>query len=99
MYSKTCVKSHSKIDKTKILMTNGSLMKLNVILLTCIKQSLALNTIFWSFRGLPFYTGFTVYQVSTQSEGQLSYKSAVLAIDKPYVWVMTVLNVFSIPVM
>ena len=26
-YSKTCVNGHSKIDKTKILMTNGSLMK------------------------------------------------------------------------
>ena len=27
MYSKTCVKGHLKIDKTKIFMTNGSLMK------------------------------------------------------------------------
>ena len=27
MYSKTCVKQQLKIDKTKILMTNGSLMK------------------------------------------------------------------------
>ena len=27
LYSKTCVKGHSKIDKTKVLMTNGSLMK------------------------------------------------------------------------
>ena len=26
-YSKTCVKRHSKITITKILMTNGSLMK------------------------------------------------------------------------
>ena len=33
-YSKTCVKraySHSQIDKTKILMTNGSLMKVKSI--------------------------------------------------------------------
>ena len=26
-YSKTCVKGHSKVDKRKILMINGSLMK------------------------------------------------------------------------
>ena len=52
-YSKTCVNGHSKIDKTKILMTYGSLMKVQSIaecspwgmlpleqstmLLTCIK--------------------------------------------------------------
>ena len=30
-YSKTCLKGHSKIDKTKILMTNGSLMKIKSI--------------------------------------------------------------------
>ena len=31
VYSKTCVNGHSKIDKTKILMTNGSLMKVESI--------------------------------------------------------------------
>ena len=30
-YSKTGVNSHSKIEKTKILMTNGSLMKVKSI--------------------------------------------------------------------
>ena len=45
-YSKTGVNSHSKIDKTKILITFGSLMKVesiaecshSAIILTCIKQ-------------------------------------------------------------
>ena len=49
-YGKTCVKQPlKKIDKTKILMTNGSLMKVksiaecskwehSAVLLTCIKQ-------------------------------------------------------------
>ena len=31
MYSKTCLKQPLKIDKTKILMTNGSLMKVESI--------------------------------------------------------------------
>ena len=31
VYSKTCVKRTLKIDKTKILMTNGSLMKVESI--------------------------------------------------------------------
>ena len=31
LYSKTCVKRHSKVDKTKILMTNGSLMTVESI--------------------------------------------------------------------
>ena len=39
-YSKTCVKQQLKIDKTKILMTNG---------LTCIKRQLVLKTNFMSF--------------------------------------------------
>ena len=30
-YSKTCLKRHSKIDKTKVLMANGSLMKVESI--------------------------------------------------------------------
>ena len=51
VYSKTCVKTNSKIDKTKDLMTTGSLMKVesiaecfmlplenSAILLTCIKR-------------------------------------------------------------
>ena len=47
-YNKACVKGHSKIDKTKILMTNGSLMKVesiaecSAIILTCIKRWLVL---------------------------------------------------------
>ena len=66
-YSKTCVKRPIKIDKTKILMTNGSLLKVEsitecstAILLTCIKRYLVLKTHFWSFLEWPFYTGFTV---------------------------------------
>ena len=31
MHSKTCLKHHSKIDKTKVLMENGSLMKVESI--------------------------------------------------------------------
>ena len=31
IYSETCVKGHSKKDKTMILMTNGSLMKVESI--------------------------------------------------------------------
>ena len=50
-YSKTCVKQRLKIDKTKILMTNGSLMKVesiadaphSAILLTCIKLLIGLE--------------------------------------------------------
>ena len=48
IYSKTWLKRPLKIDKTKVLMTNGSLMKVEIlqnallehsaILLTCIKQ-------------------------------------------------------------
>ena len=30
-YNKTCVNGHSKMDKTKILMANGSLMKVESI--------------------------------------------------------------------
>ena len=50
-------------------MTNGSLMKVeritecskhSAILLTCIKRSLVMKTIIWSFREWLFYTGFTV---------------------------------------
>ena len=31
LYSKTCANGHSKIDKAKILMTNGSLIKVESI--------------------------------------------------------------------
>ena len=34
-YSKTCVNGHSKINKTKILMANGSLMKVESIAECC----------------------------------------------------------------
>ena len=34
-YSETCVNSHSKIDKTKVLMTTGSLMKVKSIAECC----------------------------------------------------------------
>ena len=42
-YSKTCLRQPLRKDKTKILITNGSLMKVkriadSVILLTCIKR-------------------------------------------------------------
>ena len=51
---KPVLNGHSKIDKTKILMTNGSLMKVesiaeflehSAILLTCIKQYLVFKPI------------------------------------------------------
>ena len=65
---KPVLSGHSKIDKTKILLTKSSLMKVesiaecshSAIVLTCIKQQFDLKTIF----GLPFEwqlkTGFTV---------------------------------------
>ena len=47
MYSKTCLKGPLKKDKTKILMTNGSLMKIerehSAILLTCIQRLIGLE--------------------------------------------------------
>ena len=60
VYSKTCVKRPSKIDKTNILITIGSLMKVesisecfplehSAILLTCIKRLLVLKTILGLF--------------------------------------------------
>ena len=57
-YSKTCLKQPLKKDKTKILITNGSLKKVeriaecywehSAIPLTCINQLLVLKTNFWS---------------------------------------------------
>ena len=35
---KPVLSGHSKIDKTKVLKTNGSLIKVESILLTCIKR-------------------------------------------------------------
>ena len=43
---KSVLSGHSKIDKTKILMTNGGSMEHSAILLTCIKQKLVLKTNF-----------------------------------------------------
>ena len=62
---KPVLNGHSKIDKTKILMTNGSLMKVesiaeSAIILTCIKRLLVLKTNFCFFWEWLFYTGFTV---------------------------------------
>ena len=45
---KPVLSDHSKIDRTKFSMTDGSLMKVE-ILLTCIKLSLVLKTNFRSF--------------------------------------------------
>ena len=52
---KPVLSSHSKKDKTKILITNDSLMKVeriarehSAILLTCINRLLVLKTNFWS---------------------------------------------------
>ena len=72
--SKTCVKRPLKKDKTKILITNGSLMKVksiveimlplehSAILLTCILiVIIGFKPVFGLFQRWPFYTGFTVY--------------------------------------
>ena len=52
-YSKTCVKRPLKIDKTKILMTNGSLMMGKSIAecspLSILQYFCVLKTNFWSF--------------------------------------------------
>ena len=73
-YSKTCVKpvwnGHSKIVKTKILMTNGSLMRVESIaecspwsILQYFWSALSDNWSWKFYRSLwerQFYTGFTV---------------------------------------
>ena len=56
---KPVLSGHSKIDKTKVLMTNGSLMKVesiaecplehSAILLPCIRQYLVMKNDFWLF--------------------------------------------------
>ena len=68
---KPVISSHSKIYKTKVLKTDGSLMQVLsfavcskehfAIHLTCMKQYLVLKTNFWSFLGLLLKTGFTVF--------------------------------------
>ena len=62
MYSKTCLKRPLKMDKTKVLTTNGSFMMVksiaeclahSTLLLTCIKHYAVLKAnfgIFWSGR-------------------------------------------------
>ena len=65
---KPVLSGHLKIDKTKILMTNGSLMRVEVlqnaplgaILLTCIKRQLVLKTNSGLLFEWPLKTGFTV---------------------------------------
>ena len=53
LYSKTCVNGHPNLDKTKILMTNGSFMKVKRIA-ECYQGN--------NFRFIEwlFYTGFTI---------------------------------------
>ena len=70
---KPVLNGHSKIDKTKILMTNCSLIKVesiaecskkehSAILLTCIKGQSILKTKFWSlFFEWPLKAGFTEF--------------------------------------
>ena len=48
-YSKTCLKRTFKKDKTKILMTNGSLMQVKSIAECSIKRYLAVKLNFGSF--------------------------------------------------
>ena len=62
---KPVLSGHSKIDKTKVLMENGSLMKFESItecsiLLTCIKRYSVLKTNFCVLFEWPLKTGFTV---------------------------------------
>ena len=67
---KPVLSSHSKIDKTKVLKTNGSLMgrkycrmlpfEHSAILLTCIKQYSVLKTHFGLLFERPLKTGFTI---------------------------------------
>ena len=69
---KPVLSGHSKIDKTKALMANGSLMKVplehSAILLTCIKRYSVLKTNFWSsLFEWPLKTGFTVFSFENLS--------------------------------
>ena len=64
---KPVLSDYSKIDKAKILLTNGSLMKgkriaecsHSAIILTCIKQKSVLITNFGLLFEWPLMTGFT----------------------------------------
>ena len=68
---KTCHKRPLKIDKTKVLKTDGSLMQVesiaecsrehSAILLTCVKRYFVLKNNFWSCFELLLKTGFTVF--------------------------------------
>ena len=68
---KPVLSGHLKIDKTPVLMENGSLMKVksiaecsplehSAILLTCIKRQSVLETYFCVLFEWPLKTGFTV---------------------------------------
>ena len=86
-YSKTCVKQPlnrqytKQIDKTKILMTNGSLMKVESIA-ECSPRSILqffwpaldiLKTNFRSLWKLPFYTDFTVHTLNNLEKIERTY--------------------------
>ena len=64
-YSKTCVNSHSKIDKTNVLKPYGSLMKVESIAecntFDLHEAIISLKPRFLCFSEWPFYTGFTVF--------------------------------------
>ena len=86
-YSKTCVKRPLQIDKTKILMTNGCLMKVGKIaewscwsILQYFWHALSHNwswkPIFRSFWEWPFYTGFTVQ--GSMFTGRISTKGTAI---------------------
>ena len=71
---KPVLSGHSKIDKIKVLIANGSLMKVKIIgafcntfehsaiLLTCIKRYSFLKTNFWSIFEWPLKTDFAAYR-------------------------------------
>ena len=59
-YSETVLSSHSKIDKTKVLKTSGSLGQVKSIAAFCIKQLSALKTFLGLFIERSLKTGCTV---------------------------------------
>ena len=67
---KPVLSRHSKIDKTKVLKTNGSLMKVESIVecsnLPSVSYHLSLISLFLSIFEWPLKTGFTVYSKSTK---------------------------------
>ena len=83
--SYTCIKQPLKIDKAKILMTNGILMKVESIaesskgsILQYFWPALSNNwswkPIFWSFWEWLFYTGFTVHVIMWDTYNSSSTK-------------------------